>query len=292
MVSLLNFFSRLMAALPRGAVDAIGRGAGRLFGFAGRRQRRTALQQLRQCLPDRDDAGIRRLAREMFENAGLNVVEVLRWIGGGSGDFAGRIAAPTDAPVREALARGRGALILTAHVGNFDLMGLWAASQFPLTIISKEIKSPALNRFWMEKRGASGLRILPAHGSYRDCLRLLKRNEVLGFILDQNMTREEGIFVDFFGRPACTTPGLAVLSAHSGAPVVPVFIVRRGRDRHEAMALPLIDPPPDRKPETIREYTQRYTRVIEDVVRAHPGQWIWMHRRWRTRPPGESPPEK
>jgi KDO2-lipid IV(A) lauroyltransferase len=286
-LELLKFFSALMARLPRGAALAVGRGAGRLFGCVARRHRHTALDQLRRCLPELGEAGVRRVAREVFETAGLNTAEVLRWIGGGDRDIADRIGVSTDGPVREALARGRGALILTAHLGNFDLMGLWAASKFPLTILSKELKDPALNRFWMEKRQASGLRILPAHGSYRDCLRLLKRNELLGFILDQNMTREEGIFVDFFGRAACTTPGLAVMSAHAGAPVVPVFIVRSGRDRHEVLALPPIDPPPDRKPETIRDYTQRYTLVIEDAVRRHPGQWIWMHRRWRTRPPEE-----
>jgi KDO2-lipid IV(A) lauroyltransferase len=103
-------------------------------------------------------------------------------------------------------------------------------------------------------------------------------------MLDQNMTRTEGVFVDFFGRPACTTPGLAYLAAQSQAPVVPIFLLRNPDHRHTFRVLPVIDPPPDRQPDTMREYTQRYTAVLEGVIREHPDQWIWIHRRWRTQP--------
>ncbi len=221
----------------------------------------------------------------MFSHLGMNIVELFRWLGGGQEEIKAYIKADHDDRMRAALAQGRGCIALVAHVGNFDVMGLWGAANFPMTIISKELKGArGVNEFWMEKRAEAGLKILPAHNSYRACLRVLKQGECLGFILDQNMARGEGIFVDFFGQLASTTPGLAVMSAHSRAPVMPVYMLREADGSHTVHFLPQIEPPADREPETIARATQHYTRVIEDIVRAHPEQWIWMHRRWRTQP--------
>jgi KDO2-lipid IV(A) lauroyltransferase len=221
----------------------------------------------------------------MFEHQGMNVAEVLRWVGGGAAELRHRIVLDENPPDREeVLGRAKGVLILAAHVGNFELMALYAAARFPLTIITKEIKHPGLNAYWAELRATTGLRTIAARNSYRACFRVLRDNEWLGFVLDQNMIRKEGIFVTFFGQLACTTPGLAMLSAHSRAPVVPIFMVRLDDGRHEVKILPFIEPPAERTAEAIAKATQRYTDVIESVVRAHPEQWIWMHRRWRTQP--------
>jgi KDO2-lipid IV(A) lauroyltransferase len=142
----------------------------------------------------------------------------------------------------------------------------------------------AINKFWMNARSRFGLKFVPAHNSYRQCLSALRKNEIIAFVLDQNMIDTEGIFVDFFGKKACTSPGLAYMSAQSGAAVVPVFMIRLENGRHLIKAAAPIPPPPDRKPETIHAYTQLYTKVIEDVVREYPAQWTWIHRRWRTTP--------
>jgi KDO2-lipid IV(A) lauroyltransferase len=226
----------------------------------------------------------------MYRNLGANMAEVLRLAGGRTEDLDPRVRFEGEERVQEALARGRGVLILTAHVGNWDLLAmLTARSRYRLTVISKSLRNAALNDMWMRIRRHFGVAILPAHQSYRMCLRVLRRNELLGFILDQNRPREEGIFVDFFGRPACTSPGLAFMSAQSGAPVVPAFILREGEERHVVRVLPLIEPPPDREAETIRRATQHYTKIIEDVVREHPDQWLWLHRRWKTQPERQVP---
>lgn len=288
LVGLLKCISWLFAALPLPAALAAGRGLGRLFGLVVPRNRARAMTNLARCFPEKTRGECRAIMWRMFANLGMNTAEMLRWLGGRQADMSGRIRMEGGERVQQAMEQGRGAGILTAHLGNWDLMGLWAASRFPLTIISKDIKNAALNRFWMEKRAAAKVRIVPAHHSYRQCLRVLKANECLGFILDQNMIAREGIFVDFFGRPACTTPGLAVLAAHAQAPVLPVFMVRGADGRHVVRVLPALAPPADRKPETIAAATQQYTKIVEDVIRAFPDQWIWMHRRWRTQPkPGD-----
>jgi KDO2-lipid IV(A) lauroyltransferase len=284
LILLLKAIAKLAVALPYRWALALGRGLGAFFALLAPVQRQRALRQLRECFPDKSESEIRTIAGRVFRNIGMNIVELLRWIGGADQDVKSRINLETEDYVNTARARGKGVLILTAHIGNWDLLGLWGAAQLPLTIISKDIKNKSLNQYWMEQRKKAGLKIVPAHGSYRDCLRLLRKNECLGFILDQNMTRMEGIFVEFFGRPACTTPGLAMLAAHAESPVVPVFMMRRDDGRYAVRILPPIDPPPDRNPETVQRATQEYTRIVEDVIREQPDQWIWMHRRWRTQP--------
>jgi KDO2-lipid IV(A) lauroyltransferase len=122
----------------------------------------------------------------------------------------------------------------------------------------------------------------------RACLKALKGNGLLGFILDQNRPHDQGIFVTFFNQPASTTPGLAFISAVTQAPVVPVFIHRTPDDRHHVRVLPAIEPPADRGEDSLRSATQHYTTIIEQEVRRHPDQWTWVHRRWKTRPkPGD-----
>jgi Kdo2-lipid IVA lauroyltransferase/acyltransferase len=285
MYLLLKCLVGLVAALPRGVALGLGRRIGALFWRGSRKHRERALDHLQLAFPDWTEERRRETGRRSFIQTAENALEMMRWMGGRAEEIERCFSFPTAPAIHALQERGKGVLVLTAHLDSFDLMGLWAASRFPLTIISKSLRNPGVNRFWMEQRARAGLHIVPAHNSYRDCLRTLRRNEVLGFILDQNMIREEGIFVNFFGRSACTTPGLAMMSAHSGAPVLPLFCVRRAGGGHELITAPPIDPPPDREPETIRDFTQRYTRAIEDAIREHPDQWIWMHRRWRTRPP-------
>lgn len=285
----LKIFSWLFAALPLPAALATGRGLGRAFGFVVPRNRSRAMENLTRCFPEKSWAECRAIMWRMFANLGMNTAEMLRWIGGRVEETSQRIRLENEEEALRCLKEGHGAVILTAHIGNWDLMGLWAASRIPLTIISKVIKNEALNRFWMEKRAAANVKIVPAHNSYRQCLRVLKDNGCLGFILDQNMIAREGIFVEFFGRPACTTPGLAVLSAHARSPVMPVFMFREPGGRHVVKVFPVLAPPADREPATLAAATQQYTKIIEGVIREFPDQWIWMHRRWRTQPqPGKN----
>jgi Kdo2-lipid IVA lauroyltransferase/acyltransferase len=292
MVWVLKFVAWFCAVLPLGAALALGRGLGRFFGAVVPQNRTRAMENLQRCFPEKSREECAGIMWRMFANLGMNTVEMLRWLGGREEELRARITVENAEEMDRALAGGHGAAVLTAHMGNWDLLGMWAASIKPVTIISKEIKNAAVNRYWMEKRSAAKVRILAAHNSYRQCLKVLKANELLGFILDQNMTRYEGIFVEFFGRPACTTPGLAMLAGHGQSPVVPVFMFREADGRHRVKVLPAIPPPADRKPETLAAATQQYTKIIEDVIRAAPDQWIWMHRRWRTQPKPESAPDE
>ena len=173
-------------------------------------------------------------------------------------------------------------------------MGCAAVAErgYRVHVIVKEIKGKAGQHVADRMREAHGVVPLPRRGSVKRILRLLRQNTPIGFVLDQNMTREEGVFVDFFGHEACTMPGLAVLAQRAGSPVVPVTFWRDDSYRINARFLPPLtwqEISSDRG-ENVRHNTQRYTHAIEDMIRSHPAQWLWFHRRWKTRPPGDSSP--
>lgn len=258
---------------------------GWIYGSLIRYHRQDAINALRDSLPEKSEKERRYILESMYRNLGMNIVEEFRLPHITEEELQRIIRWEGEQNARNVLAAGKGMIVLSAHVGNWDILCTIAPKfDFPATIITKNIKNESLNRFWMESRSRFGLKFVPAHNSYRQCLAALRKNEIVGFILDQNMINTEGIFVDFFGKPACTSPGLAYMAAQSGAAVVPVFIVRGDNGVHTVKMLPAIPPPPDRKPGTISDYTQRYTKVIESAVREHPDQWIWIHRRWRTKP--------
>ena len=279
--AICGFFS----CLPLSVALAIGRGLGWIYGSAIRYHRQDAIDALTRAFPEKTQAEIIGIVRQMYANLGMNLAEILR-LGKVTDEFLrDMIEIEGDEHARAALQRNKGAVVLTGHLGNWDLLAsIVPRLGYPLTVISKNIKNKGVNEYWMSVRQRFGVKFVPAHNSYRTCLTALKKKELIGFILDQNMIDTEGIFVDFFGKPACTTPGLAYMSAQSGAPVVPAFMIRRDGGRHLVKVLPPLDPPPNREPETIREFTQKYTKIVEDMIRQYPDQWIWIHRRWKTEP--------
>jgi len=281
----LKTVCRLFGILPLPVALALGRGMGWVFGSVVRHHRRDAVEALKRSLPEIRDRERRQILKRMYSNLGMNVAEELRLVSLSNAYLEEHIRWDDIRPIQTVLAAGKGMLVLTGHMGNWDLLCSIAPKfNYPTTIITKTIKNNAINTVWMEIRNRFGLKFVPAHNSYRQCLSALRKNEIVGFAIDQNMIDTEGVFVDFFGKQACTTPGLAYMSAQSGAAVVPVFMIRLEQGRHLVKTLPAIPPPPDRKPETIREYTQIYTKVMEDMIRQYPDQWIWVHRRWKTVP--------
>lgn len=285
LIVILKGLSRFFSALPLNMALSIGRGLGWFYGSIIRYHRKDAIEALRRSLPEKSEAERRAILKTMYLNLGMNLVEDFRLTHITDEEMKRLIAWEGEQNARDVLANGKGMIVLAAHLGNWDILCTIAPKfNYPATIITKKIKNEALNKFWMDSRSRFGLKFVPAHNSYRQCLTALRKNEIVGFILDQNMINTEGVFVDFFGKLACTSPGLAYMAAQSGAAVVPVFIHRGPNGTHTVKMLPAIPPPPDRKPETINDYTQHYTRIIENAVREHPDQWIWIHRRWRTQP--------
>jgi KDO2-lipid IV(A) lauroyltransferase len=285
MNALLEMLIWLFSRMSLNAARAAGRGMGWFAGSVLRRRRREAREALRAAFPDRATAERRRVLAAVYAHQGMNAAEWLRVMGRGVEEFAADFRIEGEEHLQAARASGHGLLFLTAHTGNWELAGLlFARHGYPFTIMVKEMGYPYLQRKWNDCRARHGMDVLPARHGYRTALRQLRNNAHVMYALDQNMRRSKGIFVDFLGRPACTSPGLAYLSAQAQAPVVPLFCVRRESNAIHLLVQSPMDPPPNTRDESIHAATQAYTRVIESVVREYPEQWLWLHRRWKIQP--------
>ncbi len=183
--------------------------------------------------------------------------------------------------------RPGGVLLLTAHFGNWELLGLaHRLSGLPLTVIVRPLDSALLNRLAVRLRARTGTELIAKRLALRPALRALRRGRMVGILLDQNASRDEGVFVPFFGRPASTSRSLALLSVRTGTPIVPVFIHRERDGRHRIVVEPALAKPASNSLDAaIAELTAECARRTEAAIRRWPEQWFWLHRRWRTSPP-------
>jgi Kdo2-lipid IVA lauroyltransferase/acyltransferase len=183
-----------------------------------------------------------------------------------------------------ALRAGRGVLIATGHLGNWELSAFahaWLTG--PMHMVIRPLDNPWIDRLTRRRRELSGNRSIGKREIARPILKALAANQAVGILIDQNWTSDTGVFVDFFGVPACTDAGFAKLAARSGAPVIPGFALWSGKERRYVLRF---YPPVPITGDAPRD-TAALQATLESIVRAHPTEWLWIHRRWKTRHPGE-----
>jgi KDO2-lipid IV(A) lauroyltransferase len=281
----------LAGAVPLPALLLVGRGIG-LLGWALGIRRRVALENLATAFPDRDEAFRRRILFRFWQHLGRLVVEFLRSPSLSPADIDRLVDIDPEGYARfeRAYGEGKGAVVVTAHFGNFELLGsFWNRRGLKVTAITKRLSKNAFNAFWLEQRRRAGLLEVPDSGSIREILGVLRRREVLAIMIDQNMIPRRAVFAPFFGKPAATTPAPAVFAERSGAPVFLVLMHPLPGGRHRVT----LDGPVPFEREGDRErdvlaFTAQLNRLLEERVRAEPEHWYWIHRRWKTRPPDES----
>jgi KDO2-lipid IV(A) lauroyltransferase len=264
--------------------------AGELLGIIGYyfvpKRKRTAFDNLKHAFPEKSDKEIKHIIKSMAKNLGRNMMEFLRLPKMTDSDMNRYIEFEGLENLDKALSQNKGAFILTAHFGNWDLVAASMAFKgYQTNLVTKYLKSELLNSLWLDFRKRVNVNIFYREGSLKNIIKHLRENEIIGFVLDQNTKREEGVFVNFFGRPACTIPSLATLSQRLEAPVIPCFSIRKKGGYHKVILEPAI---PFTKKDTMEESivynTQVYTNVIERYIRQYPDHWIWLHRRWKTQP--------
>jgi len=183
-----------------------------------------------------------------------------------------------------ALARGRGVLVATAHLGNWELSAFahaWMTA--PMHIVVRPIDNRRIDALVERYRGLSGNHIIEKKDAARGILKALKAGDAVGILIDQNTTLDQGVFIEFFGKKACAGTAFAKLAHHSGAAVVPGFALWSAEEQCYILRFyPEIPMSGD-----VAEDTQRVHSQLESVIRQYPDQWLWIHRRWKTRPPGE-----
>jgi KDO2-lipid IV(A) lauroyltransferase len=186
--------------------------------------------------------------------------------------------------VEAALRQGHGVLFATAHLGNWELSAYaYALLVAPMQVVVRPLDNPLIDALVERRRGLSGNRMIGKNDYVRSILKALAANEAVGILVDQNSAADAGVFVDFFGVKACAGTGFAKLAAHSGAAVIPGFAVWEEAEQRYVLRF---RPPVAMTGDAARD-TQSVQSQLEDAIRQYPSQWLWIHRRWKTRPAGE-----
>ncbi len=185
-----------------------------------------------------------------------------------------------------ARAAGKGVIVISAHMGNWELLAWWGARNYPepLAVVGKRIRNPGLNRLVNDLRRRGGMEVIDRDDPPRRMLRHLARPGILGILPDQDVDVLAGEFLEFFGRPAYTSTGPAALSLASGAPMVPGFLLREGEKFLVRFAPPIFPSRERPKREEILRLTRAWSRAVEEAIRSRPEQWAWFHRRWASTP--------
>ena len=281
---LLRWGVRIVGLLPVGVAAWIGERVGGLIYRLAEGPRHRALFQLRLAFPDRSEAELRAIAISAFRLMGRGVLSLpaLRRIG--AKRLLERIEIVEEHWLREALAEGRGAIIVTYHYGLFEAGGVWLAHVVNGLAVGRDAGTMDATQVLIDIREDLGLETIE-RGDARAIVRALRDDRPVAIVADHDVGGLNGVFVPFFGHLAHTPLGPAALSVRTGAPIVPVVNEWNGRTRYRARFLGLLRPREDlSKDEAAHELTYRFTKLGEDAIRAHPDHWLWLHKRWETRP--------
>lgn len=283
---------RLLQALPRPIALRLGEGLGRLAFALYRPRRAVALRNLALAFPEWPAPERQRVAAASFAHLGRMVAEVCHFPRLAQAGLRGIVSYEGLEHYLAARARGRGVILMTGHFGAWELSAFaHARNGHPSTVVVRALANRRVDALVNRLRGLSGNRLIERKQALRKLLAGLRQGESVAALIDQNVAAREGVFVEFFGRPACTTPGLAALARLSGAPVLPSFLVTdRATDTYRLIFEPEVELARTGDPEADdRTNTARFIGVLEAYVRKEPELYFWAHRRWKTRPAGEPP---
>jgi len=283
-------FIKILGILPRSVSRALAIAIAQLFYLLHFRLRAVGMRNLATVFPEKSERERRRILRGVFTSLGRQLAELCQFPKYTPENVDEVVVYDGLKNYERAYARGKGVLFLTAHFGAWELSafahslhGHW------VNIVMRPMDNEYLDRMLQSYRTMHGNKVVPKDDFVRGLLAAMKAGETVGILMDTNMTPPQGVFVDFFGIPACTASGLARIALRTDAAVVPGFTIwdedlGKYRLRFDA-ALELIRT--GNLEADIVANTQMFTKVIEDYVRKYPEQWLWVHRRWKTRPQGE-----
>ena len=283
---LVTFLLWVFRTLPRGVSYALARGLTRLIPILIPRYVRVARRNLEIAFPRWEEQRKQAIIDGCFRNMARFLVGIAAFPRINAANIHQWIRSEGQENLDAALARGKGVLIVAGHLGNWELGGIaHALLAQPLTVVVRPLDNKLLDAVALRYRQITGNRVHPRQDPIRPLLQSLKKNGVVGIFIDQNVTADRGIFVDFFGTQACVDAGLARLAGHTGAAMLPVFGVWSETERRYLLRFyPPIAPVGD-----LLADTQAAQKALEAAVRDYPDQWLWIHRRWKCRPPGEPP---
>ncbi len=286
-------FAGMIAAagrLPRDAAESLGESLGR-FGYRRLKIRRTVVEeQLRLAFPDRDQDWVRATAEAAYAHLGREMMTTLRLSNARREDVVSSVH-HEDGRERffEAFGKGKGLVLVGGHFGNWELGAASIAAQgYPVDGIYQPARNPLFDQAVVEARHRLGLELIPRAQASKIALERLRQGRIVCFVSDQNAGRT-GIFVPFFGRPASTHRGAALLAVRSGAPMFLGAAIRDGR-KYYGISEEITVSREGELDEVVQRMTAAYTASLEKLVRKWPEQYFWHHRRWKTQPQGNRLP--
>jgi KDO2-lipid IV(A) lauroyltransferase len=283
--------SAVVRRLPRPVVLAVGRRLGRLWGALDRRHLAIAADNLRRAFPEWDEARVQGTARGVYAHFGTVLMDLL-WM---EGRPVEELLALADLEgvehLQAARAAGRGVVAPSGHLGNWEIQ---AVASVPLVgnvaMIARPLDNPALDRRLVGLRTSTGNTVIYKQKALAQVLRTIREGGIVAILIDQNVQAKDGVFVRFFGRPACTTTVAAAMALKTGCAIVPVRCLLKPDGRYRRVYGPPVEwTATGRRDEDLAALTQHLTSIIEGWVRETPEQWLWLHRRWKTSPSRETP---
>jgi KDO2-lipid IV(A) lauroyltransferase len=281
---------KTLGALPRTVARALAASVTSLLFRLQPKLQKTAEFNLRIAFRDWTDAERKDVKRKMVRNLGWMAAEFARFPRLTKENIEKVVVLEGHENFLEGQRRGHGVLYLTGHIGAWELSSFaHALYGYPLHYLARPLDNQRLDALVNQYRCSSGNQPIFKNESARVMLKTLKDSGTIGILADQNTMPEEGVFVDFFGKSACATTGIARVALHTGAAVVPGYAywdqaIQKYRLRFE----PPVDlVRTDDAERDVFENTQRFAKAIEEIIRKHPDQWVWVHQRWKTRPQGE-----
>jgi KDO2-lipid IV(A) lauroyltransferase len=286
---LMHATMKSMGLPPLSMMRALGGGLGRLAYALDERHRKIIRDNLSASFPGRDAAWVDETAKGCYAHLGKVAMEIPRllvWPRAKIESYVHVMQPERLERMRQIKAEGKGAFMLTGHIGNWEWLNMvWGWKAGRTDVVARPIDYEPADRLVTDWRSRAGQKVIPKAGSARTLLKSLKQGNFIGILLDQNVDWYDGEWVDFFGRPACSNKGLALLAMKTKVPVIPIWSWRRDDgtfEMHigEEMA-PIIT---GDKIQDVWENTQAYTKVLENIIRQRPEQWFWLHQRWKTKP--------
>jgi len=285
-------FIKILGILPRRLSRAFAIGIAQAVYLLHVRLRRVGMRNLALAFPDKSEAERKRILRAEFTSLGRQLAEVCQFPKYTLNNIEQVVVYDGLENYERAYARGKGVLFLTAHFGGWELSAFAHSLHWHwLHVVMRPMDNLYLDRLIQSYRTMHGNKTVAKDDFVRGLLGAMKAGETVGILMDTNMTPPQGVFVDFFGIPACTASGLARIALRTDAAVVPGFtiwdeVLGKYRLRFDP-AVELLRTG-DLEADIVAN-TQKFTKVIEDYVRKYPEQWLWVHRRWKTRPDGQPP---
>ncbi len=281
---------KFLNALPREWAIRLGGVIGEIWYLIIPKDRNMAHKQMGDVLGYRDNQ-LKAHVRATYENIGKSLVDALRMGYWSPAFMSSLVKVEGYENFTKALEKGKGILALTGHIGNFELLAAWFGhcKKHDISVIGRELYDKRFNTMLIDQRSKLGMKNIPTTSSIKTIISDLRNNYAIGVLLDQDSTRVSGYFIDFFGKKALTAAGPMFIARKTGSAVLPMAIYRQPDDTYIIRILPELNLVwSDNKEEDIKNALIECNKAIEQLIMYDPLQWVWVHNRWRHRPPGEN----